>query len=108
MHHRMGVAFEILRRQKRNSLSADLNLFLSGYGKLAAFGSSGNLPGRYVHLNQVRLNGAVFSGIEISRNAGIRIGVRFEHLVDTGIPVKPRSSNLLSLAVQGMSTEVFY
>ena len=93
----------------RKSLNDDFNLFLSGYGKMTAFSKNEeSFPARYSDLEQVRLNGAAFGGIEIQRNANLRIGVRIEHLADTGVPVKPRASTLLSLAVQGMSLGVFY
>lgn len=92
----------------RKNLSSAINLFVSGYGKLAAFSDQSNLPDRYFKINKGRVNGAAFGGIEIDRQAGIRIGLRFERLADTGIPVSPKSANLLSIAVQGMSMDVFY
>ncbi len=92
----------------RKNLGGAFNFFLSGYSKLALFSNKTDLTQRYAQINDARFSGAAFSGIEVNGQYGIRIGLHYERLADTGIPVSPKSASLLSIAVQAMNRNVFY
>ena len=92
----------------QRSLNATFNLFLSGYGKMTVYGQDAPLAERYTQPAYVNWNGAVYGGIGISREAHIRVGLKAEHLADSGIPRQPRPADLLSITVKGMAEDVFY
>jgi hypothetical protein len=77
-------------------LSQTLGIFANAYTSLHLHSNNRGYFDRFTSIRSIRPNAGIFTGLSIMGNARLRLGVRYEYLSDTGIPVEPRSSHLVS------------
>lgn len=88
---------------RRSLAGAGVGVYATAYGGLHVYGARDGFFDRFTRLRRAYPHGGVAAGLSLRGRATLRLGVEYEYLPDTGIPVIPRGAHLVRLVVRAAS-----
>lgn len=77
-----------------------VGVYATAFGGLNVYGANSGFFDRFAELRRVYPHGGVAAGLSLRGRATLRLGIEYEYLPDTGIPVAPRDAHLVRLVVR--------
>lgn len=74
-----------------------LGAYATAFGSIALFGANEGFLNRFDEVRALEASGGIEAGITIEGRIDFRLGVKYEHIADTGIPAQPQSADLVSI-----------